>query len=217
MNPLPSGAKILAANDNASSRALEIGKAGEHLVCADLIMQGYKAFLSDQGLPYDVLVDTGRILRIQVKSTLQAKNVSSAGRLPRVAYSWGVRRRGRDGSKRLDESSCDIVALVALDIRVVAYFPIAAVGQTVQLLPPGEKTSAKPCGRGWSGGVDAFPFERAVSGKIDFSSLTRKVMHCPQGHEYTPENTRQKINGIGCRECERIYARARLERIRHAA
>ena len=37
------------------SNMLQIGKAGEYLVCADLILKGYIAFLSEQGLPYDVI------------------------------------------------------------------------------------------------------------------------------------------------------------------
>jgi hypothetical protein len=36
---------------------LELGKAAEHLVVADLLLQRYRAFLSDQGLPYDAIVD----------------------------------------------------------------------------------------------------------------------------------------------------------------
>jgi hypothetical protein len=40
-------------------RALELGKAAEHIVCADLILAGYRAFLADQGLPYDVVFDQG--------------------------------------------------------------------------------------------------------------------------------------------------------------
>ena len=54
------------------SKELQLGKAGEHLVCFDLISQGHNAFLADQGLPYDVLVDLdGSIKRIQVKTSLQ--------------------------------------------------------------------------------------------------------------------------------------------------
>lgn len=42
----------LPASDSARpdveySDDLEVGKAAEHLVCADLIMSGYRAFLSD--------------------------------------------------------------------------------------------------------------------------------------------------------------------------
>ena len=48
--------------DVECSDDLEVGKAAEHLVCADLITSGYRAFLSDQGLPYDILVDIdGRV------------------------------------------------------------------------------------------------------------------------------------------------------------
>lgn len=39
------------------SRELQIGKAGEHLVCCDLLTHGFNAFLSDQGLPFDVVTD----------------------------------------------------------------------------------------------------------------------------------------------------------------
>ena len=37
---------------------LECGKAGEYLVCADLILKGYIAYPSEQGLPYDVVMVT---------------------------------------------------------------------------------------------------------------------------------------------------------------
>jgi hypothetical protein len=49
------------------SKQLQIGKAGEYLVCADLILKGFVSFPSEQGLPYDVLLDTGeKLLKIQV-------------------------------------------------------------------------------------------------------------------------------------------------------
>ena len=38
---------------------LELGKAAEHLVVADLILSGYRAYLTEQGLPYDVVVTRG--------------------------------------------------------------------------------------------------------------------------------------------------------------
>ena len=41
---------------------LELGKAAEHLVVADLILSGYRAYLTEQGLPYDVVVDHEGIL-----------------------------------------------------------------------------------------------------------------------------------------------------------
>ena len=39
------------------SNELQKGKAGEYLVCADLILKGFVAFISEQGLPYDVVLD----------------------------------------------------------------------------------------------------------------------------------------------------------------
>ncbi|MEV7364236.1 hypothetical protein [Streptomyces sp. NPDC091299] len=49
------------------------------------------------------------------------------------------------------------------------------------------------------------------------SSLHRNKTHCPQGHEYTPENTKRvksHPNARYCRECHRISERARYARRR---
>ena len=122
--------------------ALEIGKAAEHLVCADLLMQGVPAFLSDQGMPFDVIAPVGdRLIRIQVKATLQPKSIvpKNGGKTHRShGYQFHVRRRGRDGKgSRLSDMHCDIVALVALDVRAVAYLPVNLCSQTVTLFPVG--------------------------------------------------------------------------------
>ncbi|RVO41345.1 hypothetical protein CN093_08765 [Sinorhizobium meliloti] len=153
-----------AANDNVSARALEIGKAGEHLVCADLILQGYRAFLSDQGLPYDVLIDhDGRLYRVQVKSSLKPKNANARGRSPNLVYVFYARRRGRDGfGERLTAEHCDIIACVGLDTRVVAYFPQNEVAQTLSLFPPGYEFKGK-FKRSRYAPIDGFPIERALS------------------------------------------------------
>ena len=114
--------------------AIEIGRASEHLVVADLIVHGYRAFLTDQGLPYDVVVDlSGRLIRVQVKAACFARNANAQGRLPRNAYIWAVRRIGKLGRKRLTDASCDIIALVALDVKRVAYVPVGACSQTVTM------------------------------------------------------------------------------------
>ena len=153
----------LAANPAA---ALELGKAAEHLVCADLTLRGYRAFLSDQGLPYDVLIELGgSILRIQVKGTAFCRNINAAGRPPRLAYSFSVRRNGKNGRTRLSNTDCDLVALVALDIRQIAYMRIAGVGQTVQLCPPGTPESRNRWGSlqyNALSNIDQYPIERLV-------------------------------------------------------
>lgn len=129
----------------AATDMLEVGKAAEHLVCADLILAGYRAFLSDQGLPYDIVVDVaGRMVRLQVKSTLKPKNANAAGRSPNWVYHFHARRRGRFAKgARLSKEHCDIIAFVALDIRTVAYLPVDDVGQTVSLFPPGFEFKGK--------------------------------------------------------------------------
>lgn len=51
---------------------MAIGKAGEHLVCADLLLNGQNAMLADQGQPFDVLIIRGKIIvTVQVKSRLK--------------------------------------------------------------------------------------------------------------------------------------------------
>ncbi len=118
--------------------ALEIGKAAEHLVAADLIIRGYRCYLSDQGLPYDLCVDVdGRILRVQVKGTMRPVNINRAGVSTKMGYQFNVRKRGRDGKGfRLNESMCDIVALVAIDARQIFYLPIWEARQSHQFSDP---------------------------------------------------------------------------------
>mgnify|MGYP001340458250 CR=1 FL=1 len=52
------------------SAAMEVGRAGEYLVMADLLLNGWVAYPTSQGVPYDIAVDIGeRVIRVQVKST----------------------------------------------------------------------------------------------------------------------------------------------------
>lgn len=118
-------------------RALEIGKAAEHLICADLILQGHRAFLVDQGLPYDVVFDHGgRLFRVQVKSTLCPRptpNRPGSG----LSYMFQIRRAGKGNQRIIGNDEFDILALVALDIRTVAYLAIDdRVRQTINLRTP---------------------------------------------------------------------------------
>jgi hypothetical protein len=206
----------LAADPTA---ALDVGKAAEHIVCASLILSGYRCYLSDQGLPYDVVADVdGRLIRIQVKSTCFPRERNKDGKRSRVAYNWGIRQRGR-GRKgaRLNERHCDVVALVALDILVVAYLPIALCGQGISLVPPGAKLKTKfRSGSQWARTVDQFPFSDAISGDTSgYRSARRALTHCIHGHEYTLQNTYiDKRGSRVCRECIRTHAREAQRRRR---
>lgn len=194
--------------------ALELGKAAEHLVVADLILGGYRAFLTDQGLPYDVVVDLqGRLVRIQVKACCFSKNINAKGRNPRIAYSWSVRQRGKGGyGPRLSNSMCDLVALVALDIKAIAYLPIELCGITLQLIAPGDVLKTKfTKGSQWARTIAEFPFSEAISGDhSNYKAGLRKLTHCAHGHEYTPNNTYLMKGGYKvCRECSRLRYQAR--------
>lgn len=103
---------------------LQIGKAGEYLVCADLILNGHIAYPSEQGLPYDVLLDiNGDILKVQVKSTRAPKHILQR-KTDIPAYIFHIGINGKKASrKKYDNSQVDIFALVALDSRRIAYLP----------------------------------------------------------------------------------------------
>jgi len=133
----PHNVPAMAPRTSAKSSSLEVGRAAEYLVCADLILQGYPAFPVAPGLPYDVIVEAaGALLRLQVKATLQPKAVPQrAVWVP--SYLFGVRRCGRGGRRSYDESEIDGVALVALDAKMIAYMPLAGCRQTIHLRVPG--------------------------------------------------------------------------------
>lgn len=115
------------------SNELQVGKAGEYLVCADLIMKGFVAYLSEQGLPYDVLLDTGkRLLRIQVKTTLEPRKVPQRNKESHM-YIFNVKRKGRNGTKKYTPFEIDLFALVCLDTRKVGYLLTTDMPDTINI------------------------------------------------------------------------------------
>jgi hypothetical protein len=110
---------------------LAAGKAGEYLVCADLILQGHIAFPSEQGLPYDVVAEVDDTLyRIQVKTTRAYRAVPQR-KTYTPSYIFHIKRCGKNGAKEYRPSAVDIFALVALDKRVVGYLPACSVKRTM--------------------------------------------------------------------------------------
>lgn len=123
---------------------LELGKAAEHLVVADLILSGYRAYLTEQGLPYDVVLDReGGLYRIQVKASRCVKRMPQrSAHTP--GYLYHVRRAGKRGRRKYADDEFDILALVAMDVRIVAYLPLQShVLQSIYLRPPGHPGSAR--------------------------------------------------------------------------
>lgn len=116
-----------------TSNELQIGKAGEYLVCADLIMKGLVAFPSEQGLPYDVLIDTGeRLLRCQVK-TAEKPRKTPQRKSDYSVYIYNIKRHGKNNKSRYTDKEIDVFALVALDCRMVSYLENSDMPSTINL------------------------------------------------------------------------------------
>lgn len=148
------------ANIDSCVTDLAAGTAAEHLVCADLLLQGYRAFLADQNCPYDVAVEhCGRLIRVQVKATRGYKTVEYK-RSHTPAYMWHTRRAGKGGRRQYGADEFDIIALVALDIKCIAYRPVRdVVLQTIHLRPPG---SVKGHPSRKLRNIDEYPFSEAL-------------------------------------------------------
>lgn len=112
---------------------LAAGVAGEHLVCADLLLQGFNAFLTDQNCPYDVAVEVdGKLIKIQVKATRKERAIPQrANHTP--AYLYHIKRCGKGGGKNYSRSDFDVMALVALDIKKIAYIGYSETKKTIHL------------------------------------------------------------------------------------
>lgn len=110
---------------------MQVGKAGEYLVCADLIMKGFIAYPSEQGLPYDIVLDAGgKLLKVQVKTTRTHKQTPQ--RVNNInTYAFNVKRRGKKNQSIHTANSCDIFALVALDEKQIGYMPNTEIKQTM--------------------------------------------------------------------------------------
>jgi len=112
------------------------GVAAEHLVIAQLNQQGFSAFLAGCGLRYDVVVDiNGRLLRVQVKSTL--KQIYEHGH-KHPTYKFNLAKGER--SKPISADEVDVVALVACDSGDIAYLPAKRCSAaTIKIRPAGSQ------------------------------------------------------------------------------
>ena len=121
-----------------ASRELEVGRAAEHLVCADLLLGGWSAYPTAQGMAYDLAVDTvGRVIRVQVKATYYPRHPQPTMRA-NPAYFFSIKRAGRGGHRIYREDEFDLYAFVAVDRRIIAYFAkVELPSQLVTLRIPG--------------------------------------------------------------------------------
>lgn len=137
-----------------SGHELHTGTAGEHLVCADLLARGVTAFRADQTCSFDVAALVGgRLVRIQVKTTAAPRPVPQRrSYLP--AYQWFVRRCGKNGAKDYQPDAFDLLALVALDSKRIAYLPPSSHRRTIHI-----RSEERPGGKTFA----MFPWESAAA------------------------------------------------------
>ena len=144
-------------------------------MCFDLLMIGHRAFLADQNCPYDVAVEIGgRLVRIQVKATRHPRSVPQRVN-PSSAYLWHVRRAGKGGLRVYQNGEFDALALVALDIKRIAYLPPEDQKQTVHIRVPDHVV--KPHRPGKPGKFfEDYPFSRVLRliGVHDDESLLQR-------------------------------------------
>lgn len=92
--------------------AAQIGKAGEFLVCSALEMMGYQtAICNGQGFDLLMFDDDGETYRVEVKSCKSKSN---------QRYKF-MTATGSGSKKLLSPNDCDIVALVALDEKMIIF------------------------------------------------------------------------------------------------
>lgn len=127
----------------ADPSELAVGAAGEHLVCADLLMHGMHAFLSTQACPYDVAFEwDNRIVRVQVKATRVPRPLAQKGQRHVTGYVWNL-RRGKGASRAYRSGEFDVLAAVALDTKEIAWLRPADVRQTFIVPVSGNRTACK--------------------------------------------------------------------------
>jgi len=107
------------------SKQLNMGRAGEYLVLAELLLKGYQAFDSGQGANYDLIMENknGKLLKVQVKTTETIKTWKSSYQKSQKSYFFHIKRSGKNGVKKYTESDFDLYALVMLDTKKIAYLP----------------------------------------------------------------------------------------------
>lgn len=103
------------------SKELYIGRAGQYLVLADLLLKGVEVFGTGEGTNYDIVAECeGKLIKIQVKTTQKMRVLHESAN---PIYFYHIKRTGKGGTKYYQMGDFDAFALVALDIKQVFYLP----------------------------------------------------------------------------------------------
>ena len=104
------------------SKELNLGRAGEYLVMADVLLQGYQCFDTAQGVNYDLIIDhLKKLIKVQIKSTREPKSWGSTYQKSTPSYHYHIRRAGKGAKRKYTKDEFDLFALVMLDTKKVAY------------------------------------------------------------------------------------------------
>ena len=110
-----------------------IGVAGEHLACFDLISKGFTAFMTEQGLPYDLIADiNGKLTKIQVKST-RTHSATPQRKNHYPTYSFNIRKCGKGRMREYSSNDVDIFALVCIETKQVCYVSGVGMPSTISI------------------------------------------------------------------------------------
>lgn len=113
-----------------ASTANIYGKAGEYLVCSDILTHNIPCFITEGKSHYDLIADlNGRLLKIQVKSTTTYRNCPQRERATPV-YMFNARKYGKGGRVSYQKGDADIIAYVALDKKKIAYMSADKIAQS---------------------------------------------------------------------------------------
>jgi len=94
-------------------RAKMVGQAGEYLVCAEISELNYNCIPTNESCPYDVILDYGKLAKVQVKTSNYSPNEKSV--------KFAVSRRN-SSNKLYKKRDADIFALVWLKGKKIAWF-----------------------------------------------------------------------------------------------
>ncbi len=112
---------------------LMIGVAGEHLVCFDLISKGFTAFMTEQGLPYDLISDiNGKLIKIQVKTT-RTHSATAQRKNHYPSYTFNIRKCGKGGRSFYSSDDVDLFALACVDTRQIGYVAMRDMPSTISV------------------------------------------------------------------------------------
>lgn len=111
---------------------IRIGRIGEYLAAASLESLSVKCdIVSQEG--FDILAYTnGIIIRVQVKSTICPRLSNKKDKSERYSFLCAKTTR----KIKLTEEDCDIIALVAVDVKKILYIPVTRLtGANYRLRP----------------------------------------------------------------------------------